>query len=219
MSELIFNEPTEKGFEDGFINGVTFLYACIQEPITKWESTELEYSVKVVVDEDTFDTWTDKFPKNGKVKIKTDNFKEKYGIDPVYPEAKNQYILTLKIAAEDQNGNLIPDDSFKRPNVYMPATGGKVKDVTKSTLVGNGSKGDLQFWIAHTGKGDFPKLQAVMVRELIAYEKATSSGGSAWGAVEGAPDSASPSGRSFENQAKEEAPAVGGPQTIETEAF
>lgn len=201
MSQLVINEAQDNGFQDGFINDVTFLYACIHTAKTKYKSEELEYSVKIVVDEDTADAFQEAFPKNGVKKVKTADFEGTFGCAAPSPDEKNQYILTLKIDAADRNGVLHAQDSFKRPKVFVPSENG-VKDITMETLVSNGSRGDLNFWISSSEFGKFPKLAAILVKELIPYEKKENVG-SAWGSVEGgAPQAENP----FEGQSKEDQP-------------
>ena len=203
MSELVFNEAQDNGFTDGFINGVTFLYVCINEAKEKYKSTDLEYSVKCVVDKATSKAFKKAFPKNGVKEVDTAEFKETFGVDAPYPDADEQYVLTIKTNAQDKDGVLLPSSAYKRPKVYVPAGEG-VKDITSETLVANGSKGDVNFWVSDSDYGKFPKLAAICVRELIVYEKREGSG-SAWGSVQGGeskPENA------FEKQAKESAPEM-----------
>lgn len=201
MSELVINEAQDNGFVDGFINDVTFLYVCIQEAREKYKSKELEYSVKCVVDKATAKAFKKAYPKNGVKEVETAEFKETFGIDAPYPDQDEQFILTMKTNAQDKDGNLLEHSTYKRAKVYVPSGKG-VKDITRDTLVANGSKGDVNFWISNSEFGTFPKLAAILVKELIVYEKSGNSG-SAWGDVENAeskPENA------FERQEKEDAP-------------
>lgn len=222
MSEMIINEPSKNGFQDGFINGVTFLYVNIQQARDKYKSADKEYSAKLVVDEDTADLFKDKFPKNGVKEVKTANFEEQYGIVPPIPKAKKQYILTLKVAddkiikvvdeatGEEQEKKVkLTYNDFKRPKVYVPDPSGVVDvvDITMSTNVGNGSKGDVAFWIAETNDfGSFPKLKALKVNELIPYEGNTGGNRTAFGTTG---DSDAPV-NNFAGQQQEEEPALEG---------
>lgn len=216
MSTFIINEAAKGGFTDGRINDVTFLYVSIQSARDKYKSTDKEYSVKLVVDEDTGDAFENKFPKNPVKKVKTSNFEEQFGIAPPIPDAKNQFIITLKVADDktikvidetgvetDQVVKLIYDE-YKRPKVYVPATEG-VEDITRSINVGNGSRGDASFWLLDAGDfGFFPKLSAILVTDLIAYEKSAGSKSAFGNVVNGA----STGQAHFDNQEREEAPMI-----------
>jgi hypothetical protein len=205
MSKFILNEKTESNFQDGFIMDATFVYVCVQEAKTKYgKKDEYEYSTGLVVDEDTYDAFAAEFPKNvsNSSIVKTEAFKERFCIDPVYPEAKKQYVIVLKAPRDDFNGVPIPDDAFKRPKVYVPSGNNSVSEITLKTLVANGSKGDVNFWVSHSKEfGSFPKLHELLVKELIVYEKKASNQ-SSFGTV------VNPEARrsSFETQEREPAP-------------
>lgn len=205
MSKFILNEKTDKGFQDGFINDVTFVYVCIQEAKSKFgKKNEFEYSVGLVVDEDTYDIFADKYPKNvsNKSVIKTEDFKERYGIDPVYPNEKKQYVIQLKAPHTDNKGVEIAYEAFKRPKVYVPSGEGRVSDITMDKLVANGSKGHINFWVSHSDEfGDFPKLKDILVTELIVFVRQASTQ-SAFGKI----DNSSAPETAFDKQEKEDAP-------------
>ena len=178
MSKFVLNEAADNGFQDGYIDDVTFLYVCIQDAKTKFKSDEKEYSVKCVVDEDTYDAFAEAFPKNVSTKgaIKTAEFESTYGIDAPFPDAKKQYTINVKMQHADQNGVPHPDGSFKRPKVLVPVEDG-VKDITKEMLIGNGSKGNVDFWVSSSDYGSFPKLTNICVTDLIEYERKEGTGG------------------------------------------
>jgi len=203
MSQFVLNEAEDNGFQAGFINEVTFLYVSLQDAREKYKSTELEYSVKCVVDKATAKAFKKAYPKNGVKEVDTSEFKETFGIDAPYPDQDEQFILTMKTNAQDKDGQLLSHNAFKRPKVYVPSGRG-VKDITAESLVANGSKGDVNFWVSDTEFGQFPKLTAILVRELIVYEKRENAG-SAWGSVENA--EAQPQ-NGFEKQEKELAPEL-----------
>ncbi len=86
----------------------------------------------------------------------------------------------------------------------MPASDGDVNDVTKSILIGNGSKGHAAFWIMkHEKFGEFPKLHEIYVTDLIVYEN-RSKASSEWGYVA----NASGSSEHFSSQRQENEPAL-----------
>ncbi len=221
MSELVINEPSKNGFRDGFINDVTFLYVSIREARDKYKSTDKEFSAKLVVDEDTADSFKENFPKNGVKEIKTSNFEEQFGIQPPFPKAKKQYLITLKVAddkritvVDQQTGEehektvKLTLNDFKRPKVYMADPSGEYEniDVTEKVNVGNGSTGHVAFWILDSAEyGSFPKLKAIRVNDLVPYEPSSSNHG-AFGSV--ASDEGHKDGH-FSSQAREDDPELG----------
>lgn len=183
MSKFTLNEKSDNGFQDAFIDDVTFLYVCINTAKKKFQSEEKEYSVKCVVDEDTYDAFAEAFPKNVSPKniVKTSEFESTYKIEAPFPDEKKQYLINIKMQHADVNGVPHPDSSFKRPKVLINdvENEGQVRDVTLETLVGNGSKGSVDFWISSSKYGQFPKLTNIFVSDLVEYEGNADSGGGA----------------------------------------
>lgn len=167
----------------GYVRGVTLGFVKIQNPVLKYQSkTDKEYSVDLIVSEDVADEWEELFPKNGVRKIKTEDFESIYKCPPPFPKEKKQFVLKVRTDAlfkgdvgEYKEGDLVPYSFTSRPKVYIPSPSGKVEDVTMEKLVGNGSVGDVSFRIMSNDYGDFPKLSAVLVKELVKYEAKGSS--------------------------------------------
>ena len=49
----------------------TLVFVTIQTPQTKYQSTDKEFKVGIVVDEDTADSWNERFPKQTAKVVKT----------------------------------------------------------------------------------------------------------------------------------------------------
>lgn len=176
----------------GKIEGVVFAYCKLQTGDFKYQSnTEKEYSVDLIVDKATAKAFKKAFPKNSLKEIDTGEFEDKYKIDPPFPKEDEQYVIKLKsdahLSGDVPNaglskGDLVPYEWATRPKVFVPTSGG-VKDVTLTTLVGNGSKGVAAFKINSNSYGNFPQLTGILVEDLVEYEQNGSA--SAFGAVVG----------------------------------
>lgn len=178
MSSLVVDRKKEEGYlRDG-----VFAYVCIDTPTLKYqEKVKKEFKVSFVVDEDTADLWEESFPKNKARKVKTSDFEDHFKMKPVFPDEKNQYIITVKSDAffksdwkEFKEGDALPKNMG--PRVYEPAADGKVREITHEKLVGNGSKGDIRFTINTNDYGSFPQLKAILVSELVPYERKINTG-------------------------------------------
>lgn len=168
MAELIINEPTKSGFQDGYLNDVTVCYTKIQKADFKYQDKEnKEYSIDLVVDEDTADAFAEMFPKNSVKKVKTADFEGRYKCEAPNPKDKAQYVLKLKASHTDYSGTVKEYDAFSRPKVYQPDAEGDLEDITMSQLIGNGSKGDVRFFITENEYGRFPHLVALCVTSLV----------------------------------------------------
>lgn len=177
---IVFNDDNTKAQ----IKDVTFCYVKMQEGGLKYGSqTEKEYTVDCVVDKATARAFKKAFPKNSCKEIDTQEFKQKFKIDPPFPDKEDQYVIKVKTNAQikvdmpSQNlvtGDLVPYEWGSRPKVFVPTNGG-VKDITMTTLVANGSRGTVAIRITENSYGRFPQLSGILVIDLIEYE---SSGGS-----------------------------------------
>lgn len=164
----------------------TLVFVTVQTPQTKYQSTDKEFKVGIVVDEDTADAWNERFPKQTAKVVKTSDFKDTYKIDPVFPDEKKQYVITVKKPASYKDGKELPE--MYRPKVLLQE--GKVAlDVTKTTLPANGSKGKVSFEENNNDFGTFSRLRNVLVTEMIEYKKVGSNVGDDFGLeVQGASD-------------------------------
>jgi len=157
------------------ITNVTFCYTRIAEPYKdkfKGPDESPVYSTDIVVSEEQYDSFVELFPKKRSNPIPTAQFKEKYKIDPPYPDQKKQYVLKLKQKAFKKDGTPMPD--YLRPHAYL-SVNGTVQDIT-STLIGNGSKGVLRYSIQYADdKNKLPcnvaSLYSILVTDLVHYER------------------------------------------------
>ena len=164
----------------------TLVFVTVQTPQTKYQSTDKEFKVGIVVDEDTADSWNERFPKQTAKVVKTSDFKETYKIDPVFPDEKKQYVITIKKPASYKDGKELPE--MYRPKVLLQE-GKTAIDVTKTTLPANGSKGKVSFEENNNDFGTFSRLKNVLVTEMIEYKKGGSNVGDDFGLeVQGASD-------------------------------
>lgn len=160
------------------LENVHLMYVKMQKPVNKFESEDKEFTLTFVCDEDTSDSFSEKFPKASVKKIKTEQFEEKHKFKPPFLDDKNQYVIKMSVRAEFKDkasGEMVEMPYFydTRPKVYE-LTGGKAVDVTMNKLVGNGSKGHIQYAVSSNSFGTFPYLRAVLITDMIEYE---SSGG------------------------------------------
>jgi hypothetical protein len=188
MSKLEINNDKTKGK----LLDVTFAYVKLQSGSYKYQSTtELEYCVDCIVNKETAKAYKKAFPKNGYKEIDTSEFEAQYKIKPPFPDQDEQFIIKVKANANLRTdipsaglvyGDLVPYTWKTRPKVYLPVDGG-VKDITMTTLVSNGSKGDVALSIRENSFGTFPQLTGILVKDLIEYVKEGS--GSDFGNVVG----------------------------------
>lgn len=146
----------------------TLVFVTVQTPQTKYQSTDKEFKVGIVVDEDTADSWNERFPKQTAKVVKTSDFKETYKIDPVFPDEKKQYVITIKKPANYKDGTPLPQQYT--PKVLLQE-GKTAIDVTQSVLPANGSKGKVSFEENSNDFGTFSRLKNVLVTEMIEYKK------------------------------------------------
>ena len=164
----------------------TLVFVTVQTPQTKYQSTDKEFKVGIVVDEDTADSWNERFPKQTAKVVKTSDFKETYKIDPVFPDEKKQYVITIKKPASYKDGKELPE--MYRPKVLLQ-DGKTAIDVTKTTLPANGSKGKVSFEENNNDFGTFSRLKNVLVTEMIEYKKGGGNAADEFGLeVQGASD-------------------------------
>lgn len=164
----------------------TLVFVCVQQPQAKYQSNEKEYKAGVVVDEDTADSWNELFPKQSAKVVKTSDFKDTYKIDAPFPDAKKQYVITLKKPAQYKDGTPLPKQY--QPKVLL-AEGNQAIDVTDTMLPSNGSVGKISFESNSNDFGVFAKLRNVLVTTMIEYKKGGGNAGDDFGlAVQGASD-------------------------------
>ena len=122
----------------------------------------------MVVDEDTADAFAEIFAKQPAKKVKRAEFESIYKVAPPEGTEKNLYVITLKKNEKLANGEDIPDKY--RPRVFLQE-GNTRKDITFSTLVGNGSYGTISIDRYDNDYGSSARLQNILVTDLIEYER------------------------------------------------
>lgn len=152
----------------------TILYAKVTEPSYKYQSeTEQEFSIDIVVTEDEFDSFGERYPKQKGKAVKTSEFEEIYKIKPVYPSEKKQYILKLKKPAtfkSKTSGNLEVISDKYWPKILVQK-GSKAVPLEEGVLIANGSEGKVSFEENTNSFGTFARLKNVLVTKLIEYKK------------------------------------------------
>lgn len=159
----------------GVIEGV-LAYAKIAQADLKYQSKDTEYSVQIIVDEDTADTWEETFKKQPPKKIKASEFETKYRFPCPIEGAKNVYAITLKKDATKDGEPFFPE---YRPKVFLDTEDGERVEITESRLIANGSIGKVSYRVNTNDYGTFAKLQNILLDEDGFKEYVSTSGGKA----------------------------------------
>ena len=167
---------TDKKQTFGVIEG-TLVYAKVAEASKKYQSTDTEYTISVIVDEDTADAFDEQFKKQPSKKIKASEFEGKYKIP--LPESlkgeKNVYEIKLKKDATKDGEPFYPEH---RPKAFVDYDNGDRVEITESRLIANGSIGKVSYRISTNDFGTFAKLQNVLMTEE-GFKEYVSTGGAA----------------------------------------
>ena len=159
---------------DETISNVTFFWTKIQKPSLKFQSqVEKEFVVDVLVDKATAKAFGKEFPKQKAKEIDNDDFNEKFGAEYAIEGQDEQFIIRLKKGAtyKDKETGAIKDIPEQyRPRVFLADENDELEDVTFTTLVGNGSKGVVQFDVNTNSFGTFAQLSAIKVENLVKVE-------------------------------------------------
>lgn len=151
------------------INNVYFAYCKIQSPVTAIKKENTEVSVACILSEDDSDDWAEACPNNAVKSMRNDAFKEKYKMEPPFPDQKKQFVITVKKMIS--KGGVDLPEKF-RPRVFEVVNGENV-DITFKKLVSNGSRGKLAYstYAAPTPEGTkvTAQLVAILVEDLIEY--------------------------------------------------
>lgn len=156
------------GYESGIIKNATFLYTCIQTPKKKYQSEETEWCLNYVIDKATYKELKKAFPKLKINEFSNEEFIEKFQIDVPFPEQEDQYVGKIQRNTVKSNG--VPVEEDKAPRVIFTKPDGTNVNITKKVLVGNGSVGDIIYFVSDTQYGRYPKLKDVIVSKLVPYE-------------------------------------------------
>ncbi len=159
---------------DNTISNVTFFWTKIQKPSLKYQSqTEKEFVVDVLVDKATAKAWGKEFPKQKAKEIDNDDFNEKFGAEHAIEGQDEQFIIRLKKGAtykDKETGTIKDIPEQYRPRVFLADENDELEDVTFTTLVGNGSKGVVQFDVNTNSYGTFAQLSAIKVDTLVSVD-------------------------------------------------
>ena len=145
----------------------TLLYVCIQQPTKKYESDETEWKVSLVVDKKQAKEWNKRFSKQKAKEIDNAEFENIYKIQPPVDAQDEQYVIKIS-----QNTHTADGKAMYQPKVYKDIGANNIVDITNTTLVGNGSKGSVSYTVVENKFGTFAKLNALLVTDLIEYQKA-----------------------------------------------
>lgn len=152
------------------IENVYFFYTSIAEPTFKFESKiQKEFKTTFVLSKEQAKDFK-KLKLNKTVKeIDTSEFKEKYKVDPPFPEQEEQFLISVSKRATYQDGNPTPDWTY--PKTFFIKNDTIVE--SSQTLVGNGSFGDirLETSINEKAKSINVALHSILVKNLVPYEK------------------------------------------------
>ena len=147
------------------VNG-TLLYVCIQQPTKKYESDETEWKVSLVVDKKTAKEWNKRFSKQKAKEIDNAEFESIYKIQPPVDAQDEQYVIKIS-----QNTHTADGKEMYQPKVYEDIGANNIVDITNTKLVGNGSIGCVSYTVVENKFGTFAKLNALLVTDLIEYQK------------------------------------------------
>lgn len=151
------------------IENVVLNYTKIKEPGKKYQSDLLEWSVDAVVSREQAKAWNKEFQKQKAKEFDNEDYLKQFKADSVpFPDQDSQYVIKLKRGTTFKSGDPLPEKY--RPRVFLNNGDGTIKDITKTTLVGNGSRGVVQYDIIENTFGKFAKLGAVRVDSLVEYK-------------------------------------------------
>lgn len=173
-----FKKDKKDKINRAIITGATIYYAQLQKPRPVFEqrdqgnrATKTEWTVDLIVSEDTADEYDAVFNKQNSTKISKTEFMKRYKIeeesDLPDPKAKKFFLIKVKHAAQNKDGD--PVDPRMRPRA-VEIVDGKPVDVTFDKLIGNGSKGDVLLRVATNDFGSFSYLSVLKVTDLVEYE-------------------------------------------------
>lgn len=144
----------------------TLLYVCIQQPTKKYESDETEWKVSLVVDKKQAKEWNKRFSKQKAKEIDNAEFESIYKIATPVDAQDEQYVIKIS-----QNTHTADGKAMYQPKVYQDIGSNNVVEITNTKLVGNGSKGSVCYTVVENKFGTFAKLNALLVTDLIEYQK------------------------------------------------
>ena len=160
--------------QDVVINGVSFFWVKMKEPTYKFkDKVMMEYSVDAVISKEESKKWKKTFPKNPVREVDTCDFEEAFKAPAPFPDQDEQYVVKLRrnFNYRTKDGEVVNVPDQYRPKVLLKNEDGTLRDVTRTTLIGNGSKGVIQVGFKSTADyGTFADIKAIRVDELVGYE-------------------------------------------------
>lgn len=175
-----FKKDKKGNITRAIITGATAYYVKLQKPSPVFEqrdlgnrATKTEWTVDLVVSEETADEFDEVFTKQSSKKVSKADFMKRYKIedeaDLPDPKAKKFFVIKVKHAAQDKDGN--PINERLRPRA-VEIVDNKPVDITFDKLIGNNSKVDVLLRVSSNDFGTFNYLSVVKVTDLIEYEGA-----------------------------------------------
>ncbi len=156
-----------------------------ERQLPREKQTRWEYSVDIVVDEDTADEFDEMFPKQTAKKFLKKAFMQQYKIekDEDFPEGldssdKKFFVIKLKQGThyeekdkktKKKTGRWLPFSNELRPRC-VELVDGKKTDITLTKEVGNGSVGTVIAKVNSSVQyGESAKLRGILVTDLVEY--------------------------------------------------
>lgn len=172
-----FKKDKKGNITRAIITGAWMYYANLQQARPVFEQRELgkratktEWTVDLIVTEDTADEYDSVFNKQSSTKISKADFMKRYKIeneaDLPDPKAKKFFMIKVKHAAQNKDGEAI--DPRMRPRA-VEIVDGKPVDITFDKLIGNGSKGDVLLRVSSNDFGTFSYLSVVKLTDFVEY--------------------------------------------------
>lgn len=173
------NKMADNKQKYGVLENVVLAYVKVAEPTTKYQSTDLEYSVDAIVEKSVAKQWNKDFPKQKAKELEKDEFESKYKMEAPF-EGDDIFVIKLKKAAT-KNGVAF-DEKF-RPRLLVENDEGERTDVTVSRLCSNGVKAKVSYRITENDFGRFGQLNNILVKEddFIEYVSQAAGAGSEFG--------------------------------------
>ena len=179
-TSITFKKDSKGKITRAIITGATAYYVKLQKPSPIFEqrdmganATKTEWTTDLVVSEDTADEFDSVFNKQSSKKVSKADFMKRFKIedenDLPDPKAKKFFVIKVKHAAQDKDGN--PINEKLRPRA-VEVIDGKPVDITFDKLVGNGSKVDVLLRVSENSFGTFAYYSVLKVTDLVEYEGA-----------------------------------------------
>ena len=144
-------------------------YVSCKRAQKMYQSEEKQWKVDVEISKADAKAFKKKYKSQERAvkEFDTEEFKEKYKVDPQMSKGDEHFVVTIKQPCK------INGQPFGRPpRVFMAGSDGKLQDITKTTEVGNGSKGVVQVnEITSKAWGTTSvRLANIRVDDLVPYE-------------------------------------------------